>query len=81
MLSRANFSLEAKEHTKGVAQRVVERNASHRFENSESGGEYYFYNVLWIERKGDIAYRRAAGRVPKAVWEENRLEPSKVVLG
>jgi hypothetical protein len=46
-----------------------------------SGREYHFYNVLWIERKGVIAYRRAAGRVPKVIWEANRTEPAKVILG
>jgi hypothetical protein len=43
--------------------------------------EYHFYNVLWIERKGDIAYRRAAGRVPKALWEATCTPPRKLILG
>jgi hypothetical protein len=58
-----------------------ERVVSHPTKDGESGGDYHFYNVLWIERKGDIAYRRAAGRVPKIVWEENCPEPLRVVLG
>ncbi|KAK4197917.1 hypothetical protein QBC40DRAFT_256576 [Triangularia verruculosa] len=47
------------------------------------GGEvdYHFYNVLWIERKGGIAHRRAAGHVAKQVWEANCKEKSRVVLG
>jgi len=45
------------------------------------GGEYHFYNVLWIERKDGIAYRRAAGRVAKDAWEANCKEKSKVILG
>jgi hypothetical protein len=42
---------------------------------------YHFYNVLWIERENNIAYRRAAGRVPKAIWEKNCTGPMKVILG
>lgn len=49
--------------------------------SGESEGEYQFYNVLWIERVDGIAYRKAAGRVPKDVWEENCLEPTRVILG
>ena len=47
----------------------------------KTDGMYRFYNVLWIERKGDIAYRRAAGRVPKAIWEANCTGPTKIILG
>ena len=54
---------------------------SHPIKDGGSGGDYHFYNVLWIEREGDIAYRRAAGRVQKVVWEENCSEPLRVVLG
>jgi hypothetical protein len=43
--------------------------------------EYYFYNVLWVERKGEIAYRRAAGRVPKAIWDANCTPLTKIILG
>ncbi|KAK0667873.1 heterokaryon incompatibility protein-domain-containing protein [Cercophora samala] len=43
--------------------------------------DYRFYNVLWIERRGEVAYRRAAGRVVKGVWEANCREKSRVVLG
>jgi ankyrin repeat protein len=45
------------------------------------GREYHFYNVLWVERKGEIAYRRAAGRVPKAIWDANCTPPTKIILG
>jgi len=48
---------------------------------SISGWEYHFYNVLWIERKGEIVYRKAAGRVPKVVWEANCTEPVRIILG
>ncbi|EAT87959.1 hypothetical protein SNOG_04199 [Parastagonospora nodorum SN15] len=50
-----------------------------RLEDSDL--EYNFYNVLWIERKGEIAYRRAAGRVPEVIWEANCTEPSQLILG
>jgi len=45
------------------------------------GREYHFYNVLWIERRGQIAYRRAAGRVPKEVWDAECSPPMKIILG
>jgi hypothetical protein len=45
------------------------------------GREYHFYNVLWIERRGQIAYRRAAGHVPKEIWDANCTLPTKVILG
>jgi hypothetical protein len=44
-------------------------------------GEYHFYNVLWIQRKDGIAYRKAAGRVAKDVWETHCKEKSSVILG
>ncbi|KAK8091599.1 hypothetical protein PG997_001960 [Apiospora hydei] len=42
---------------------------------------YEFYNVLWVETIDGIKYRKAAGRVPKDVWEENCGQPEKIVLG
>ena len=50
-------------------------------ENRDGEDEYHYYNVLWIERDGDIVYRRAAGRVPKDVWEQNCSTPIKIILG
>ncbi|KAI5865422.1 heterokaryon incompatibility protein-domain-containing protein [Durotheca rogersii] len=41
----------------------------------------HFYNVLWIERKDRIAFRRACGRVPRDIWEANASGPTHVVLG
>ncbi|KAH7147098.1 heterokaryon incompatibility protein-domain-containing protein [Dactylonectria estremocensis] len=50
--------------------------------NGAKGNEIYqFYNVLWIERKDGVAYRKAAGRVPKTIWEANCSSPARVVLG
>jgi Heterokaryon incompatibility protein (HET) len=43
--------------------------------------KYEFYNVLWIERKGDIAYRRALGRVWKDAWQRQDVEEIDVILG
>lgn len=40
-----------------------------------------FYNVLWIERKDGVAYRRACGWVPKHVWESHGTGPIQVKLG
>jgi len=42
---------------------------------------YQFYNVLWVERKSGIAYRRGAGRVVKSVWEKSCGEPLRILLG
>jgi len=50
-------------------------------EEGSDGREYHFYNVLWVERKEGIAYRRAAGRVPKAIWDANCTPLTKVILG
>ena len=40
-----------------------------------------FYNVLWIERRDGVAYRRACGWVPKWVWEAHATETVDVTLG
>jgi len=42
---------------------------------------YEFYNVLWIERNGDVAYRKALGRVWKTAWERQHVEEVDVTLG
>lgn len=42
---------------------------------------YEFYNVLWIERKGEIAYRKALGRVWKDAWRRQPVEEIDVILG
>lgn len=42
---------------------------------------YHFYSVLWVETIGGIMYRKAAGRVPREIWELNCGEPTKIVLG
>ena len=40
-----------------------------------------WYNVLWIENKDGISYRRACGWVPKHVWEASALEIVEIQLG
>jgi hypothetical protein len=40
-----------------------------------------FYNVLWVEWKDGIAYRKALGRVIKSAWEAQDLEWIDLVLG
>lgn len=40
-----------------------------------------FYNVLWIERKDGIAYRRACGWVPRYIWEAHATGPVELTLG
>ena len=42
---------------------------------------YEFYNVLWIEREGEIAYRKALGRVWKDAWYRQPVEEIDVILG
>ncbi|KAH8722791.1 heterokaryon incompatibility protein-domain-containing protein [Phaeosphaeriaceae sp. PMI808] len=42
---------------------------------------YEFYNVLWVEWKEGIAYRRAHGRVEKSAWERIEKDAINVTLG
>lgn len=42
---------------------------------------YEFHNILWVETREGIMYRKAAGRVPKEIWEKNCGEPEEIVLG
>lgn len=43
--------------------------------------KYEYYNVLWVEWKDGIAYRKALGRVMKSAWEAQELEWIDLVLG
>jgi hypothetical protein len=40
-----------------------------------------FYNVLWIEHKGSIAYRKAYSWVPKHIWEAHTTGLVPIKLG
>jgi hypothetical protein len=53
---------------------------SHK-ERPNLGDKYEFYNVLWIEWRGDIAYRKALGRIEKHAWEQQELEWIDLTLG
>ena len=50
-------------------------------ERPKVGELYEFYNVLWVEWKDGVAYRRAHGRVEKGVWEGLEVEAVELVLG
>ncbi|KAG4423904.1 hypothetical protein IFR04_002899 [Cadophora malorum] len=45
------------------------------------GSKYEFYNVLWVEWKDGIAYRKGCGRVMKSAWEDEEREWIDLVLG
>lgn len=42
---------------------------------------YEFYDVLWVETRDNVKYRKAAGRVPKKVWEQSCGAPHTIMLG
>jgi hypothetical protein len=42
---------------------------------------YEFYNVMWIERKDDVSYRKAVGRVWEPAWDAKPSESVDIVLG
>lgn len=48
---------------------------------SESGVRFEFYHVMWIEREGQVAYRKGLGRVLKEVWEAQDRELIDLMLG
>lgn len=71
---------------------IADTAQSHSFERiepqttgeSQPTGEtekYHYYSVLWVETVDGIMYRKAAGRVPKEIWEQNCEEPEGIVLG
>jgi hypothetical protein len=71
----------------GVAHTMMAGFVQERFPEltSQSGLKniqtYEFYNIMWIERKGDVSYRKAVGRVWKTAWDEKPSESVNVVLG
>jgi len=42
---------------------------------------YHFFNVLSIEWQGNVAYRKALGRVFKETWDAQDKESLHVILG
>lgn len=45
------------------------------------GAKYEYYNVLWVEWKEEIAYRRGVGRIMRAAWEAQKLEWVDLIMG
>ncbi|KAK0714400.1 heterokaryon incompatibility protein-domain-containing protein [Apiosordaria backusii] len=43
--------------------------------------EFEFYNVLWVERRDGVAYRRGIGRVWKEGWHRQNFETRDIILG
>lgn len=66
----------------GTSDVQVIRMPSQNDDNINAGGGFTceFYNVLWVEEKQGISYRRACGWVPKHIWEANASE-TDVILG
>ena len=81
----SNTSLELIEISTGsVKQHDVEEKSFDEWKRDGvmwPNGAYEFVNVLWIERKEDVAYRKAVGRVAKRVWESLEKETIAVTLG
>jgi hypothetical protein len=48
---------------------------------TQRDGLYEFYNVMWIEWEGDIAYRQAVGRVQKKAWDLVATQKVDITLG
>src|SRR3954453_23680833 len=45
------------------------------------GETWTFCNVLWVEWKDGVAYRKGAGRVKRRTWEVAEKEDVELVLG
>jgi hypothetical protein len=61
-----------------VQERFPELTSQSELKNLQT---YEFYNVMWIERKGDVSYRIAIGRVWKTAWDAKPSESVDIVLG
>jgi len=48
---------------------------------SKHGVSFEFYHVMWIEREGQLAYRKGLGRVLREVWEAQDRELIDLMLG
>lgn len=42
---------------------------------------YEFYNVLWVEARGNVKYRKAAGWISQEIWEDTCGALETIVLG
>ena len=47
---------------------------------STGGNICEFYNVLWVEERDGVAYRKACGWIPKHIWDKH-AKTSNVTLG
>ena len=56
------------------------RNSDSRSKKTMGEREEY-YNVMWIEWKDRIAYRKGVGRVSKGDWEAQDTEWIDLILG
>jgi hypothetical protein len=52
-----------------------------RVEDIKMLDKYPFYNVLWVDRIGSVAYRHAMGRVWKNAWTLQNVKNVSVALG
>jgi hypothetical protein len=43
--------------------------------------KYEFYNVLRVEWRDGVAYRKGIGRVWKDAWHRQKVETRDIVLG
>lgn len=50
-------------------------------ERPKNGDVYQYYFVLWVERRGDIAYRRGLGRVQRQLREAQPRDSIELTLG
>jgi hypothetical protein len=64
-----------------------ERIGSHVFDmefmtdHMDDKGLVRFVNVLWIERREGVAYRRGLGHIVKSAWDESKKKEVDIVLG
>jgi hypothetical protein len=52
----------------------------HALERPKRGLDYHYYNVLWVVRDGEVAYRKAIGRISKEAWEDSDIKPTDLIL-
>ena len=50
-------------------------------ERPRGGEKYEFINVLWVDWKDGVAFRKGVGRVCREMWERQELETIDLVLG
>ena len=61
---------------------MIPLNYRHKALHDSDGKDVFLhYNVLWIEWKGKVAYRKALGCISKRAWEQNSPEMVDITLG